>query len=426
MDLHVFKFGGASVKDAGAVRNATAIIRQHARPGIGLAVVVSAMGKTTNALEAILQLAMRRGHQDRLRELYRYHEAIAAELELENAGELLASAFAELEGALRMADDESLPFGQRYDAAVGHGELLATRLLASFLAQEGLPVHWADARELVRTDSRWQEPAVDWPETRRLVGERLRPVLEAGRIAVVQGFIGADAQGRPTTLGREGSDFTAAILASCLGAQAATIWKDVPGVLNADPKRVPDTVLYERLPYREAAEMTYYGASVIHPKTIQPLANAGIPLHVRSFLHPEAPGTCIGDFPAESLQPAIIFKSNQSLVRFESKDLSNIGQRHLSRLIDACTEQQVAINFMMNTAVSFSVCMNTHPDKAKALREALGGQFEVLLEDHLELVTIKHPTEEAIARFYRPERARVSLRTAGSFQFVQEASLGGA
>lgn len=247
----------------------------------------------------------------------------------------------------------------------------------------------------------------------------LKDILK-NKVILSQGFLGGTQSGEITTLGREGSDFSAAIFAYGLNAASVTIWKDVPGVLSADPKRVQETQLFAQLPYQEAAEMTYYGASVIHPKTIKPLANKQIPLYVRSFVSPSEKGTCIGDFQIDDPQPSIIFKVDQSIIRFEAKDLSNINQRALSQLIDTISDLNIKINLMMNTAVSFSICMNTEPIKQGKIKEVLAAEFDIIVLNNLELVTLKNYTEKVITQFYTKESSVLELKTKRNFQFVRE------
>lgn len=412
--IKIFKFGGASVKDAEAVRNMGRILEES--QGTPLAVVISAMGKTTNALEDLLEAAFRKTHHKRLEELYTYHQAIAYDLLGQANCGFLEELFQELAKELQQVD-QNLTYGRQYDAVISYGEIISTQIVSHYLQKSGLPTLWADARKLIVTNGQWQEALVDWGLTRKNIISFFEQNQSYSMI-VTQGFIGANSEGATTTLGREGSDYTAAILGNCLHADSVTIWKDVPGVLNADPKRVSNTTLYRQLPYQEAAEMAYYGASVIHPKTIKPLANKNIPLFVKSFLNPKEDGTCIGDFKVEKLPPAIIFKGSQTVVKFEARDLSNIGQRYLSQIIDALSDLHITINLMMNTAVSFSICMNTDERKLQAVREQLSAVFEVSNQDYLELVTIKHPDEFTLQQFYKSADALLSLRTATSFQFV--------
>ncbi|MGB0525731.1 MAG: aspartate kinase [Flammeovirgaceae bacterium] len=415
--MRVFKFGGASVKNAEAVRNVAEVIRHEGAEK--LLVVVSAMGKTTNALEDILDAAYRKRYQKRFRELRLFHYDLIAELFSPSSNkvfEAVEKLFHELNAALKQLDANE-PFEKNYSKIVSFGERISSTIVAAYLNEVGITTELIFAPDFIRTNEDWQEGQVDWDKSEALLME-LKKTFN-GKVLLSQGFIGGTAAQEITTLGREGSDFSAAIFAYGLGAESVTIWKDVPGVLSADPKRVKKTKLFPELSYQEAAEMTYYGASVIHPKTIKPLANKKIPLHVRSFVNIDQSGTCIGDFQQHP-EPSIIFKTDQSIVRFEAKDLSNINQRTLTRLIETISNLTIKINLMMNTAVSFSICINTVPIKLEKIKEALADEFIITTKDNLELVTLKNYTDAVIAEFYTPETVLLELKTKRNFQFVRE------
>lgn len=416
--MRVFKFGGASVKSAEAVRNVAEVIRQEGARE--LLIVVSAMGKTTNALEDILDAAYRKKYQKRFQELRLFHYELISELFLPGSHPLfdaLEELFTQLNSTLKKLDlNES--FEKNYSKIVSFGEKISSTIVTAYLNDVGISTELIFASDYIRTNEDWQEGQVDWKTSSKQISN-LKDVLQ-NQVVLTQGFIGGTAKGELTTLGREGSDFSAAIFAYGLEAESVTIWKDVPGVLSGDPKRVKDTVLFPELSYQEAAEMTYYGASVIHPKTIKPLANKKIPLHVRSFVDSLKPGTCIGDFDIAHPQPAVIFKADQSLIRFEAKDLSNINQRTLSQLISTISDLNIKINMMMNTAVSFSVCINTAPVKINKVIDKLTGEFDIRLQDNLELVTLKNYTQETIEQFYTKESVVFELKTQRNFQFVRE------
>ncbi|HYG19427.1 MAG TPA: aspartate kinase, partial [Ohtaekwangia sp.] len=320
--MKVFKFGGASVKSATGVRNVASIIAQY--PPQGLLIVVSAMGKTTNSLENVLS-AVRAGRNAShlLDELYEYHLSVMKPL-FPSAHSVYAAVdqiISELRAALTQSYDD---YDMVYDQVVAKGELISSTIVHHHLADHGLPSTWLDARACIATDNTFREGKVDWNKTMAEIA-KVKPLLTHG-IVITQGFIGQTEDGLTTTLGREGSDFTAAIFASCLDAESVTIWKDVPGVMSADPKRLPDATVFSELPYREAAEMTYYGASVIHPKTIKPLANKGIPLWVKNFDDPALPGTIIHDCTVANLPPLIVFKENQCLVSCKVTDFTFITE----------------------------------------------------------------------------------------------------
>ncbi len=385
-----------------------------------LLVVVSAMGKTTNALEDILDAAYRKQYQKRLRELQLFHYEVITGLFPPAAHPLyqaIEDLFEELNHNLRTLDD-TISFEQNYSRIVSFGERISSAIVAAYLNEVGMETKLIFAPNFIRTSNDFQEGLVDWDKSQELMSDLKNEAKQ--KMLLTQGFLGGTEKGDITTLGREGSDYTAAIFAHCLNAESVTIWKDVPGVLSADPKRVQNTKLFTELSYQEAAEMTYYGASVIHPKTIKPLANKQIPLYVRSFVNSTEKGTCIGNFDHIQPEPAIIFKSDQSLVRFVAKDLSNINQRTLTQLIDTISDLHIKINLMMNTAVSFSICINTNPKKIDQLTETLSEHFKIFEKDNLELVTLKNYNNEVVEQFYSTSNVLLELKTIRNFQFVRE------
>lgn len=405
----VYKFGGASVRDAAAIRNLARVVRDTAA-GHPLLVVVSAMGKTTNALENLFGRAHAgQNYATELDDLVAFHRAIAADLgavtpELES----LLTALAEQLRAVEEGD-----FDRQYDQIVSFGELLATRIVADFLGGQ-----WLDCRPLVRTDDNWREGRVDWPVTEGRIRAALAARLATGPVVVTQGFLGGTAAGATTTLGREGSDYSAAIFAYCLKAESVTIWKDVPGLLNADPKIFADTVLYPEISYAETIEMAFYGASVIHPKTIKPLAERRIPLYVRSFLDPVAPGTVIHDCQHPPLAPAFIRKAGQCLISFESTDFAFISEENLGVIFGALARARLKINLMQNSALSFSVCTDYSERRLGILLELLGGQFRMHYNSELALFTIKNYDAESIGSIVSGRKVLLEQRTRGTFQAV--------
>ncbi|MGI4885833.1 MAG: aspartate kinase [Janthinobacterium lividum] len=407
----VYKFGGASVKDAAAIRNLQRIVDTTAA-GQPLLVVVSAMGKTTNALEEIFDLAHRGQPYDApLGALHDFHVAAAEALAGPGAapGPWLGTLH-DLRDQL--ADVNPDHYDRQYDQIVSYGELLASQLVA-----QALGAQWLDCRPLVRTDRTWREGRVDWPATERLVQAAL-PALLAGGPVVTQGFVGGTAGGLTTTLGREGSDYSAAIFAYCLGAESVTIWKDVAGLLSADPKIFPDAVRYPEISYQETIEMAYYGASVIHPKTLKPLAERGIPLRVRSFVDPGAPGTLIHDCQHPALAPAFIRKTGQCLLSFESKDFAFISEENLEVIFGALAQARLKINLMQNSAISFSVCTDFSERRVQQLLGLLAGQFRVHYNADLTLFTIKNYDAASVARLTAGRELLLEQRTRSTFQFV--------
>ena len=436
--LQVYKFGGASVKDAAAILNLCRIVRDYGPRG-PLVVVVSAMGKTTNALEEIYELEYSGSHHgEQVERLRAYHEQACVELaalipaiNLSQFKQQLQQLFKDFAGELYHISVFKKPdnYDQGYDQIISFGERLSA-LLASTALAYFLPiadVRHVSASTLIKTDATWREGRVDWLATEESVTNTVGGMLATGaQIVVTEGFIGSTPNedywpGRglgTTTLGREGSDYTAAILAYCLRAEAVTIWKDVAGLLNADPKIFPDTVRYPEISYRETIEMAYYGASVIHPKTLKPLADRNIPLRIKSFLDPAADGTLIHDCQHPPLAPAFIRKADQCLLSFSSKDFSFISEENLAVIFGALAQAKLKINVMQNSALSFSVCVDYSERRVHQLLDLLRAQFTLHYNAGLMLFTIKHYDATSIARLTEGRRLLLEQRTRGTFQFV--------
>lgn len=399
--MKIFKFGGASVKDAAGVRNLAQIIQAHKQDQ--LIVVISAMGKTTNALEDVANAYFRGLTSEainRWQDIRAYHKGIMRELageDITQTFQTVLDSFDRIKSYLQKPTETG--FDQTYDLIVSLGELISTQLITAYLKKIGLAVRWADARQLIRTDNTFREGKVDWETTRGLIHAYYQTLpAQTITITITQGFIGRSADGHTTTLGREGSDYTAAIFAHCLDAESVTIWKDVPGVLNADPKWFDDTVLIPQLTYQDAIELAYYGATVIHPKTIKPLQNKDINLYVRSFIQPDKPGTVIGNFDNPLSTPSFIFKMNQTLISLHPKDFSFIAEDNLSYIFSCFAQAGVKINLMQNTAISFSVAVDNNPDKLPALIDQLRKDFRVNYNSGLELITIRYYDQSTIDR----------------------------
>lgn len=392
--MKVFKFGGASVKNAQAIKNVASILKRYSQDQ--LLVVVSAMGKTTNALERIVTLAQqKKDFNNELEDIKSYHHQALENLEL---GDSPTQKF--IDDVIQKITTEATKTGeydQIYDQVVSQGEVLSSFILSCFLPSTGLNVEWVDARNFIATDETYREGKVNWEKTKE-ASQSLKKILEK-KIIITQGFIGATSTGLTTTLGREGSDYSAAIFGSCLGAQSVTIWKDVPGVMSADPKRLPHAVVFEELPYQEAAEMTYYGASVIHPKTIKPLANSKIPLLVKNFDDPSLPGTRIHECKIDRLPPLIVFKDNQCLISCKVTDYTFVNEQQIELIFKALMNHDIHINVMQNSAISFSICVDFRDQKILKLIQELSKHFEVYYNTGLTLITIKNYDAASVGEY---------------------------
>lgn len=394
----VFKFGGASVKDAAGIINLGKVVSLYTDKQ--LLIVISAMGKTTNALEKLTKAYVKDAPDlhDIYEEIKQYHYNIIAELF--DAGDPVfdevANTFVEIDWAIEDEPHDDYDF--IYDQIVSVGELVSTRIVNAYLNKIGLKSRWLDVRGYIHTDNNYREGTVQWDKTRESITKDIPALLEKS-IVITQGFLGGTSENFTTTLGREGSDYTASILASCLGAESVTTWKDVPGVLNADPKAFKDTVKFNELTYTEAIEMTYYGASVIHPKTIKPLQNARIPLMVKSFTDPAAPGTVIKDDAQNHFEkPVIILKQNQVLLSISAKDYSFISEDHLSEIFGLFSQSHVKINMMQTSALSFTVCFDFDEEHFKKLLQRVGENFKAKYNHDLTLITTRHYTPESLKK----------------------------
>ncbi len=418
--LKVFKFGGASVKDAPGIENVTSIL--HAYKNSPLVIVVSAMGKTTNALELIVAAhAQKRSEEAHrlLEELKMAHYKIMDDLFAKGdpVYDEVNDIFVAVEWVLEEEPHPNYDF--MYDQIVCAGELAASRIVADYLSRQGLKAHWLDARDIILTDDIYREGWVQWDETIANTQEIVLPLLEKEGFILTQGFIGSTKENTTTTLGREGSDYTAAIFSFCLDAEDMTIWKDVPGILSGDPRLFENVTKLDRLSYREAIEMTYYGAKVIHPKTIKPLQNKSIPLYVKSFLNPEGEGTYIGPDVDDLYPPMVAVEKNQSLLSISTRDFSFIAEHHLSFLFNKIAEFRLQVNLMQNTAISFAVCVNNIDDKVLQFAKSIGQNFKVVVDDEgLELITVRHYTPQTIEMLRQGKIVLVEARTKNTVQMV--------
>ena len=389
--MKVYKFGGASVKDANGVRNVERIIRMNNTED-GLMVVVSAMGKTTNALERVVEFLDAGKEEAALNQwidVIDFHVAIMKELGLQPGTDI------RLQGEIPY--DPQLPFDENYDQVVSMGELLSTQIVAVYLLKQGLPVEWWNMPKLLRTDATWREAKVDDAASAAIIKAGWeRP--SRPQIVVAQGFIGGTADGKRTTLGREGSDYTAALLGNYLDAESVTIWKDVPGILNADPRIEPDTVLIPSLRYQDAVELSYSGAQIIHPKTIRPLENKRIPLLVKPFGDPTAAGSRIAEDGVGPIDvPVYIWRKNQILVTMRAKDFAFVLEESLSEIFEIIHRHRLKVSLIQSSAVTISVCVDDTRFVPEAIEE-LKHHFNVTYNDHLSLLTIRGTTPEILER----------------------------
>ena len=393
--MQIFKFGGASIADANGFQNVGRILNEYKNQPIVL--VVSALGKTTNALEEVANAYYRKSAEaeNLLNKVKEKHFSILSELLPKNhaAFDELNNVFVEIHWILE--DELHNSYDYIYDQVVSIGEMASTKMMSAYLNFTGLKTQWLDARDLIRTDNTHREGKVDWETSEKMIRRKI-PDLLKNQFVLTQGFLGGTVENYTTTLGREGSDFSAAILGYALDAENVTIWKDVPGVLNADPRYFMAVQKLDLLSYHEAIEMTYYGASVIHPKTIKPLQNKNIPLHVRSFAQPEISGTTIKETDFIGYPPVFVLKKNQMLVSISAADFSFITEQNLSFIFSLFDKFQAKINLMQNSAISFSICMDDTGEKTRSLVDELKKHFKVLHNDGLDLLTIRHYTEADI------------------------------
>ena len=415
--VKVFKFGGASVKDACAVRNMSDILRAY--DSDNLVIVVSAMGKTTNALEKVLRLCRETSAEASLifDQLVNYHKTIVGELFRDapnSAAAELGRLWRELWDKLQMTH---LSYDEHYDQTVSYGELISTTIISHYFRKIGLEHHHADARKLITTNNRFRKADPDWEATSANV-TRLFEQLGAN-ILLTQGFIGGTIDKRITTLGREGSDFTAAILGRCLNAAEVVIWKDVPGLLNADPKRFPNAIKINQISYSEAIELAYYGATVIHPKTIKPLENKQIPLKVQSFVNPLDPPTLItSDRSADGAMPCFIVKDNQILMSLRPRDFSLMNEWHLHQLFGVFNQLGINIHVMQASARSLSICFDFEEQRPEKVFEQLGNNYEIRYNTSLTLFTIRHYTGELAEEFTKKGEVLLEQRSRTTLQLV--------
>lgn len=392
--MRVFKFGGASVKDAAGVMNLVKVLETVGHNNT--LIVVSAMGKTTNALEVVINNYFNKKSelQSSIQDVKKYHNEILLDLfknEQHAVFKKVNEWFEELAGFFKR--NKSPDYNFVYDQVIGFGELVSTTIVSAYLNERGLINQWIDVRELIKTDNYYRRANVNWYITQQQISE----AINTKTLNITQGFLGSDDNNFTTTLGREGSDYTAAIFAYCLNAESVTIWKDVPGVLNADPRYFENAQLLNSISYREAIELAFYGASVIHPKTLQPLQGKEIPLFVKSFISPENPGTKVGKgIGIEPEVPCYIVKKNQALISMSSLDFSYIVEENISEIFKLLHQYKMKVDVIQNSAISFSVCVDNIYNNLEKLLQHLRAKFKVEHYENVSLYTIRHYTDQAV------------------------------
>ena len=391
--MRIFKFGGAAVKDAAGIKNVYDVLQKVGFDDVLL--VVSAMGKTTNALEVVVKDYFDKSAslQSSIQDVKKYHNQILLDL-FEDDKNLVFKAVSDLFGELEhfLSHNKSPNYNFVYDQIVSFGELLSTTILSHYMNYRDLKTTWIDVRNYIKTDATYRDAEVDWEKTQKNISK----IAKKKVLHITQGFLGSDDNGFTTTLGREGSDYTAAIFAYCLNAQSVTIWKDVPGVMNADPRYFENAILLNQISYREAIELAFYGASVIHPKTLQPLQKKEIPLYVKSFVEPLLPGTSVSKgADLEPYLPCFIVKKNQLLMSLSSIDFSFIMEENISEIFALLHEYKIKVNLIQNSAISFSVCIEDKFGNFQSLKNILSKKFKVAYNENVSLYTIRHFNEQA-------------------------------
>ncbi len=397
--MQIFKFGGASVKDAEGVKNLIKVLEAVGYDNT--LIVVSAMGKTTNALEKVIgnYFNNKKELQSSIQEVKKYHNEILLDLfdpdnnrdEQHSVFDKISEFFNEL--SIFFDRNKSPDYNFVYDQVVGFGELVSTTIISTYLNEVGINNNWLDVRNLIKTDNYYRNAKVNWDKTQSIISKKVKKNI----LNITQGFLGSDANNFTTTLGREGSDYTAAIFAYCLNAESVTIWKDVPGVLNADPRYFENAQLLNQISYRETIELAFYGASVIHPKTLQPLQRKEIPLFVKSFLNPKNVGTSIGKgIDLEPKTPCFIVRKNQVLISLSSLDFSFIVEENISEIFNLLHLYKMKVDMIQNSAISFSVCVDNNYNNLEKLLLHLKAKFKVTHHENVSLYTIRHYDQKSI------------------------------
>ncbi len=411
--MKVFKFGGASVKDPAAVKNLAGIVQRYNEK---LVIVVSAMGKTSNALELVLShyFSQNKKLNHSYNRVVDFHMSIIKDL-FPSGSEIFDKVDSFFQALYtKLQAEPTMTYDFEYDQIVSYGEMVSTIIVAEYLNESGIDCEWVDVRQLIKTDNTYREAKVNFEISENLV----KKALNKDKIYLTQGFLGSDENNITTTLGREGSDYTAALLAYFLDAESVTVWKDVSGVLNADPKWFDNTVKLDKLSYADAIELAFYGASVIHPKTIQPLKKKNIPLWVKSFYEPSLEGTLITDIKYDKLIPSFIFKMDQALIDVYPFDLSFIVEENLEQIFQVFAKHNLRVNLMQNTAVRFRICTNNDSVKIPAVVKQLEDRFQVSIQTHLELITIRYFDQATIDRVMVNKKMILEQRSKTTVQLL--------
>ena len=414
--MRIYKFGGASVKDAEGVKNVASVLKTTGYNNT--LVVISAMGKTTNAMEIVIKnyFENKAELQSSIHDIIKYHNEILLDLFSNEQHQVFAAVkalFDELN--LFFKSNKSPDYNYVYDQTIGFGELISTTIVSYYLNEIGIKNSWVDVREFIKTDNYYRRSNVNWEQTQ----ENILAGFDTSKLNITQGFLGSDANNFTTTLGREGSDYTAAIFAYCLNANSVTIWKDVPGVLNADPRYFENAQLLHQISYREAIELAFYGASVIHPKTLQPLQRKEIPLYVKSFLNPKADGTCVSKGKTIEPQiPCFIVKKNQILISLSSLDFSYIVEENISEIFGLLHLYKMKVDVIQNSAISFSVCIENIYNNLEKLLQHLKAKFNVTCYENVSLYTVRHYNEEAIDELEKDKTVLLKQLTQETVQIV--------
>lgn len=418
--MRVFKFGGASINSVDRINNLAAILKENNQTP--LLVVISAMGKTTNALEKVVDAFYNKETEVALSlfsDIKKQHVELATEIlkpNDANCHEHLNDFFTEVEWLLH--DKPVREYDYYYDQIVSVGELMSTSIIAHFLNSKKINTYWFDVRDILRTDNNFRDAIVDWDETEKNILKNISPLLKKNHIVLTQGYIGSTTDNENTTLGREGSDFSAAIFANILNAENVTIWKDVEAVMSADPKEFPDAYILAELSFEEVIEMAFYGAQVIHPKTIKPLQNKKIPLYVKCFLNPQLKGTIIHSVTGLKLPPIIVNKEDQVLISIKSKDFSFISGKPFSKLLHLLEDLKIKPNLIQTKAISLEICLDDKPEKIEHLALMCSNDFDVTVEKNMSLLTIRHYNLEVFEKMTKGKEIILTQRTKENLQII--------